>query len=604
MKKLLSSLTLLSKVVTILDEKEKKHFYWLSFAFFLVAIIETFGVILIIPFIKIVSEPEIIISNEKLNLIYNFFHFKNLRNFILTLGIIYFLYLIFSQAFKAGVVYFQHRFIFSLEASISKRLLESYLRQTYSWFLDKHSGELGKGILSEVSETIHYSVTPLLTMISQSFLSIFLVSLVVFISPLVAVTTLLLLLVMNLIIFNKIKAWVKLIGANKVKYNKRRYTTVIEAFGAIKEIKLSGIEKTYSDKFINAANSFSKSNSNIQIVTTLPKFLLETISFGFLILVILYNLSSGKNLTEMLPLLSMFAFAAVRLIPAFQLIFASLNKINFSITGLDAISYSLSENKDLKTSMGISNKPKIINELSINNVDFIYPNSNRLALSKINLYVKSGSKIGIVGITGSGKTTLIDILLGLLKPTKGVISIDGVEIDKFGLRNWQNLIGYVPQNIFLADKTIAENIAFGCSIDEVDIERVKMVSKIACLHQFIVEELDEGYYTFIGERGVRLSGGQKQRIGIARALYGNPPLLVLDEATSALDNLTEKSIMESIAKNNIKITTIIIAHRLNTIKDCDCIYYIENGKIKSHGTYDDLLHKSKEFKKLANSLTV
>ena len=209
--------------------------------------------------------------------------------------------------------------------------------------------------------------------------------------------------------------------------------------------------------------------------------------------------------------------------------------------------------------------------------------------------------IGIAGGTGSGKTTLIDILLGLLKPTKGKISLDGVEIDEFRLRDWQNSIGYVPQNIFLADKTIAENIAFGLSIDEVNIERVKEVSKIACLHQFITEELDKGYYTSIGERGVRLSGGQKQRIGIARALYSNPSLLVLDEATSALDNLTEKLIMESIANNNKKVTTIIIAHRLNTIKNCDCIYYIENGKIKSHGTYNELL-KDNDFKLLANSI--
>ena len=182
--------------------------------------------------------------------------------------------------------------------------------------------------------------------------------------------------------------------------------------------------------------------------------------------------------------------------------------------------------------------------------------------------------------------------------------MDGVEIDEFRLRDWQNSIGYVPQNIFLADKTIAENIAFGLSIDEVNIERVMEVSKIACLHQFITEELDKGYYTSIGERGVRLSGGQKLRIGIARALYSNPPLLVLDEATSALDNLTEKLIMESIANNNKKVTTIIIAHRLNTIKNCDCIYYIENGEIKSYGTYDELSHKSKEFNKLASSLTV
>jgi ATP-binding cassette, subfamily B, bacterial PglK len=601
MKKLLDLFRLLNKVVSILEKKEKKRFYWLSFAFFLVAIIETFGVILIIPFIKIVSNPEIINSSDELNLIYNFLNFKNTKSFMFFLGISYFLYLILSQTFKAGIMYSQLRFIYRIEASISKRLLESYLRQAYSWFLDKHSGEISKGILSEVSETMHYSVTPLLTMISQSFLSIFIAILIILVNPLVAISTLLLLLILNLIIFNKIKNWIKLIGANKVKYNQRRYTTVIEAFGAIKEIKLSGIEKIYSNKFSSAADDFSKANSNVQIVSNLPKYFLEAISFGFLILFILYNLSLGNNLTDVLPILSMFAFAALRLIPAIQQIFASLNKINFSKIGLEGILYSLNENKNLKISKGSSNRLQIIDKLEIKNLDFIYPNSKRAALNKINLCIQSGAKIGIVGSTGSGKTTLIDILLGLLKPIKGEISVDGVEIGEFRSRDWQNSIGYVPQSIFLSDKTIAENIAFGLSIEELDIDRVKEVSKVAILDQFITEELDEGYLTKVGERGVRLSGGQKQRIGIARALYNNPSLLVLDEGTSALDNITEKLIIESIADYSNNITTIIITHRLNTIKNCDCIYYLEKGVIKSHGTYEDLVSKSKEFKILASS---
>ena len=604
MKKLLSLLALLKKVISILDNKEKRFFYYLSSAFFFVAIIETFGVVLIIPFIEIASNPEIINSNYQLNLINDFFQFSNTNSFILFLGISYFFYLIFSQAFKAVIMYLQLRYTFSLESSISKRLLESYLRQTYSWFLDKHSGDMGKGILSEVAETIHYSLTPLLGMISQLFLTTLLIILIVLVNPLVALITLLFLLVLNLLIFNKVKNWIKLIGINKVKHNQRRYKTVVEAFGAIKEIKLSGIEKIYSNKFSSAANDFSTANSNVQIVSILPKYLLEALSFGFLILFILYNLSLGNNLTEVLPILSMFAFAALRLIPAFQQIFSSLNKINFSTKGLDDILYRLNENKDLKISKKTNNSLQIKNKIEINNLNFVYPNSNRIALNKINLSIQSGKKIGIVGSTGSGKTTLIDILLGLLKPTNGEISLDGNKISKLGLREWQNSIGYVPQNIFLSDKTIAENIAFGLSLEELDIERVKEVCKIASLHNFITEELEQNYFTEVGERGIRLSGGQRQRIGIARALYNNPSLLVLDEATSALDNLTEKVIIESIANHSKNITTIIIAHRLNTIKNCDCIYYLDKGEIKSYGTYEELILKSKEFKKLTTSLAV
>jgi ABC-type multidrug transport system fused ATPase/permease subunit len=604
MRKLSSLFKLLKKVVSILENREKKYFYFISFAFFLVAIVETFGVVLIIPFIEIASNQDIINSNYQLNLIYDFFQFNNLNNFILFLGVSYFLFLMFSQAFKAATMFLQLRFIFRIEASIGKRLLESYLRQTYSWFLDKHSGDMGKGVLSEVGETVRYSIIPLLSIISQLFLSIFLVTLIVLVNPIVAISSLLLLLLMYLIIFNKVKYWINSMGIDKVKFNKRRYKTVIEAFGAIKEIKLSGIEEIYSNKFSDAANDFSKVNSYVQIVSILPRYLLEAISFGFLILFIVYNLSQGSNLTEVLPVLAMFAFAALRLIPAFQIIFSGFNKINFSTKGLDDILFRLNENKNLKISKKTNNKLQIKNEIKIDDLDFIYPNSNRMALNKINLSIQSGEKIGIVGSTGSGKTTLIDVLLGLLNPTNGEISLDGNGISKLGLKKWQNSIGYVPQNIFLSDKTIAENIAFGLSKDELDIKRVKEVCKIANLHSFISEELEQKYFTEVGERGVRLSGGQRQRIGIARALYNNPSLLVLDEATSALDNITEKLIIESIANHFKSITTIIIAHRLNTIKNCDCIFYLENGKIKSYGTYDELIYKSKEFKKLATSRTL
>ena len=228
MKKLSGLLKLFKKVVSILENREKKYFYFISFAFFLVAIVETFGVVLIIPFIEIASNPDIINSNYQLNLIYDFFQFNNLNNFILFLGVSYFLFLMFSQAFKAATMYLQLRFIFRIEASIGKRLLESYLRQTYSWFLDKHSGDMGKGVLSEVGETVRYSIIPLLSIISQLFLSIFLVTLIILVNPLVAISTLLLLFLMYLIIFNKVKNWINSMGVNKVKFNNRRYKTVIE----------------------------------------------------------------------------------------------------------------------------------------------------------------------------------------------------------------------------------------------------------------------------------------------------------------------------------------------------------------------------------------
>tara|TARA_B100001113_G_scaffold328832_1_gene303287 strand:+ start:12 stop:758 length:747 start_codon:yes stop_codon:yes gene_type:complete len=243
-------------------------------------------------------------------------------------------------------------------------------------------------------------------------------------------------------------------------------------------------------------------------------------------------------------------------------------------------------------------KFKIKKQISLENLSFSYSESNQLAIDEINISIPLSSKIGLVGYTGSGKTTLVDLILGLLKPKSGKILIDNKELNVRNIREWQNSIGYVPQQIFLTDQTIAENIAFGLSLKELDMKKVKKASKMAKIDQFIAKELNEGYLTKVGERGVRLSGGQRQRIGIARALYNNPRLLILDEATSALDNVTEKEVMNEITNEFNNMTMIIIAHRLNTVRMCDCIFLLNDGKVMNSGTYDELIKSSSEFKRM------
>lgn len=598
MKTLKSLYQITNKIFSILTKAEKKNFIILILTSFIVAILEVFGVALIMPFISVASNPDLINQNDSLRIVYNYFNFSSANDFIVFLGLIYLFFLIFSQIFKAIVTFFQLRFIFMREASFSRRLLESYLKQPYSWFLDKHSGELGKSILSEVAEVIHYSVHPLLKLFSQSALALVLIILIVIVDPYVALITSLSLIFLNQFIFNRLKKGINDKGIEKVKSNKKRFKSVVEAFGAIKEIKLNGIEKVYTKRFNKSSKDFANTNSSIQIISHLPKYLLETFVFGFLILFIIISINNGLNISETLPTLTLFAFASLRLAPSAQQIFASMSKIHFANSGLDVILNQFNNDKELKLSVNHKNKLKILKSVNIKNLSFSYTESKNLALKNINISIPLGSKIGLVGYTGSGKTTLVDIFLGLLKPGQGDVFVDENKIDLSNIREWQNSIGYVPQQIYLSDQTIAENIAFGLSMDELNLNRVKKVAKIARIDEFISSELEEGYNTKVGERGVRLSGGQKQRIGIARALYNKPSLLILDEATSALDNITEKAVMDSITDEFKNLTMIIIAHRLNTVRMCNCIHLLNNGEIVSSGTYEQLLSSSNEFNEM------
>ena len=598
MKTLISLYNISKKILSVLTFNERKKFVLLGALSFIVAILEVFGVALIMPFISIISNPTIVSENDRLFKIYNYLNFDNTNDFIIFLGIVYLFYLVSSQIFKAIITFHQLKFIFMREASISRRLLESYLKQPYSWFLDKHSGDLGKSILSEVSEAIHYSIYPFLNLISQFALALTLIILIVIVDPFIALISTLFIFFLNHFIFNSLKEGISNKGELKVKSNKKRFTSVVEAFGAIKEIKLNGLENVYTQSFTNSAKKFAKTNTSIQIISIIPKYILETLTFGFLILFIIISIINGLNLNQTLPKLTLFAFAALRIVPSVQQIFAALSKIHFSQNGLHVILDQLNNLKDFKLTKKENNSLEILNSVNIKNLSFTYPKSNKTSLNNINISIPAGSKIGLVGFTGSGKTTLVDIILGLLKPNEGDIYVDNNKLNILNKRKWQNSIGYVPQQIYLTDKTISENIAFGMSADELSIEDVKKASKIARIHDFIINELENGYYTKVGERGVRLSGGQRQRIGIARALYNNPKLLILDEATSALDNITEKSVMNSISNEFENMTMIIIAHRLNTVRSCDCIYLLNEGKITSSGSYEELILKSKEFKKM------
>ena len=394
-----------------------------------------------------------------------------------------------------------------------------------------------------------------------------------------------------LIIFYSVSRFLNISGNKRLINNQLRFTTINEAFGAAKEVKLGGLEKSFINRFSNSAQIYAQTHASRMVISALPRYILEAIAFGGILLMILYIMSKTGSFNSTLPIVSLYVFAGYRLMPAIQQIYEAFTQLTFIRPSLDKLCEDLQNLKSFN-----ENKDQEIlpfkKSINLRNIHFSYPNTPRITLSELNLSISAKSTVGIVGVTGSGKTTMIDIILGLLEPQKGTLEIDGKVVTKKNIRSWQSSIGYVPQQIFLSDDTIASNIAFGLETEDINQEAVEKASKIANLHEFVINELPKKYQTKIGERGVRLSGGQRQRIGIARALYHNPQLLILDEATSALDNQTEKAVMDAINNLGKNITIILIAHRLNTIKMCDKNYILENGKIKKEAKFEEIVNVS------------
>jgi ABC-type multidrug transport system fused ATPase/permease subunit len=320
------------------------------------------------------------------------------------------------------------------------------------------------------------------------------------------------------------------------------------------------------------------------------------VAFGGIIIVIIYYLVQTNNFINALPLISLYAFAGYRVLPALQKIYNSITLLRFMGPALDNLLQELKINQ-LKMTLKKGGSLPFKKSIRLKNIYYNYPNTKKLALKNINLEIFAHTTVGLVGTTGSGKTTIVDIILGLLDPQKGTLEIDGKIINNENKKSWQQTIGYVPQHIYLFDDTISSNIAFGINKENINQKSIERAAKVANLHEFIINDLPLGYKTIIGERGIRLSGGQRQRIGLARALYHNPKVLVLDEATSAMDNVTENSIMKEIYKLRKDTTIILIAHRLTTVKDCDVIFLLDKGKLKNQGTFQELIKRSKLFSK-------
>jgi len=586
------------QVLDLLNPRERVQALLLLGLIIIMAFLDMIGVASIMPFMAVLATPDLVQTNRYLATAYNFLGFSDRDSFMFFLGVAVFVTLVLSIGFKAFTMWAMLRFSRLREYSLTKRVVELYLHQPYEWFLNKHSSDLGKTVLAEIGQVVGGAMLPMMELIAQGCVVVALLCLLVITDPVLASVGGLGIGVAYSAIYAFLRRRVSKLGELRRESNRLRFETLAEAFGGIKEVKVAGLESRFVERFERPAYNFALTQGAAQAASQLPRFGMEVLAFGGILAVVLYLMRNSGGLQGTLPVVALYALAGYRLMPALQSLYVNFTALRFIGPTLDHLHKELMMLPPPPMRRDAAVPMRLDREIVLENIVYQYPRAVRPSLKDLNICIPARSTVGLVGATGSGKTTTVDIVLGLLQQQSGRLLVDGVEISSENRRDWQSSIGYVPQTIFLADDSVTANIAFGVAEHQVDHAAVERAARIANLHDFVVGGLPDGYRTSVGERGVRLSGGQRQRIGIARALYHRPSLLILDEATSALDNLTEQVVMEAVRNLGREITIILIAHRLTTVRECDRIFLLDEGRVAAVGSYRELVDSNEVFRNM------
>ena len=585
---------LLSKVNYIFDKKQKLQSVLLCIGLFVGALLELVGVSFITQLVTLISNPEKIHSNEIMQYCYDFFNMTSDRQFFLFVVIaLIFVYLI-KNLYLLWINYVQYTFVFNNQLRLSGRLIDCYLKKPYTYHLDNNSAEMVRNVMLDSERFFQMLLSVFLTL-SELLVSALLCVFLLIVDPVITISVAAILAVFTGLYLVLFKGKAKKYGKTNQIYDGKMHQSINQALGAVKDIKILHREKYFADSFLAYGKKKMTAVRNNNVLGQFPKYLIETVCIGTVLLVLVFKIYKGEDLNTMIPQLAAFAIAAFKLLPSVSKINNYANLIVFLKPSVDLIYRDIKDTEDMVNyeiadesgniieinDDGSQNKDTcyVADKISINNIVYRYPHTDRDVLNGISFEIPLGKSIGFIGESGSGKSTLADVILGILTPTSGTVMYGNMDVHKHPLK-WSKKLAYIPQSIFLCDDTIRNNVAFGIDEDKIDDEKVWKALREAQLEQFVKSQPD-GLDSMVGERGVRISGGQRQRIGIARALYDNPEILVLDEATSALDTGTESAVMEAIDKLSGTMTLIIIAHRLTTIKNCDYVYKVENGNIYS-----------------------
>lgn len=556
------------KLLAITTRQEKKNFIILIFMSIFLSIIETVGISAIMPFITLASDPSKIVSNKYSKMVYDFFDFSTTTNFMIFFGLFLIGFYIFRATYSMLYNYILNKFAFGRFHAFAFRLFKNYTNLPYKRFVKRNSAELIKTIVNEASNLSFY-MQSLLLIFSEFFTVVLLYALLLLMDWKMTLVLTILLGAKVLFLLFFLKKRIEKEGLKRSIMQSKFYKILNETFGNFKIIKLIQNEEKLYSEFSNISYGYARANIVSNTLSQLPRLSLETIGFSVLIGIVVYVLFQYNDANFVLPIISMYALALYRILPALNRILSNYNTILFLSNSLDIVYSDLSYTPQTEGKDFIDFK----NKIELTNVSFEY-SKNKKVLENINIIINKGDKVAFVGESGSGKSTLVDLIIGLYKPLSGEIVIDDKKLTSDNVKSYRSKVGYIPQSIYLFDGTVGENVAFGYEYDK---EKIMEVLKKANIYDFLSSK--EGIDTLVGDGGIQLSGGQKQRIGIARALYSDPEILVLDEATSALDNETEAKIMDEIYETSQDKTLLIIAHRLSTIERCDRKIMLSNGKI-------------------------
>lgn len=585
---------ILKRTYALLSGRERFNFLLLIGLTVLMAILEMAAIGSVSPLLMVMANPEKIQRVAALSWLYAQLGFANSASFMIFLAVVAIAITFTTQCVAAIYTWVQVSYLQRRMYALTLRLVAHYLRQPYVFFLNRNSSDLSKNILVEARRVVSDVLTPLLGLIANVISTIAILLLLLAINLKITLISIAIFGGGYALVYALSRGEVLRLGRQHLSANKQRFKHVSEAFSGIKEIKLLGNERTMLSLFSVPAAEIEQVAVRIALIKQLPKHALHLIAFsGVIAIAILLIISRKGGMSSALPTLGVFAFASFRLMPKLQGVFTALTTIRHAAPVINSVYEELAGEGESAAfprtaTLGRPRTVTFNESLVLTDIRYSYPSAKVPSLRGVSLTIPANETIGFMGHTGSGKSTLADIILGLLSPQQGQITVDGQVLDRDNIRSWMDHIGYVPQHMFLADESVARNIAFGVPLKLIDHDSVRWAARIAKIDDFITQELSKGYDTEVGERGIRLSGGQRQRIGIARALYRNPRLLLLDEATSALDSLTEKAVMDDINKLAGSRTIIIIAHRLSTLHACSQIYELRSGKIARSGKYDDL----------------
>lgn len=590
---------LIKNLATILDAGERRRALLVLIIMIVAALLEVAGVASILPFIGVLTDPSLIERNVWLAYAYDGMGFANQRDFLVFLGAVVLVVFISSLAFRALTVYAIQRFALMRIHSIGLRLLRIYMAQPYEFFLNRNSSSLAKSLLSEVATVASSVLMPAMRALSGFIVSTAIVGVLVLVEPAASLLIAIVFVSSYLAVDLLTRTRVRRSGRMRVQANDDQYRIASEAIQGLKELRVLGREADYVERFRVPSRIYSRHQAIMLSTREMPFYVIQAIGFGAMLSFLLLGIVSGDDLSQTLPLISFFAFAGYRLLPAFQDVYRSVGQVRFALPALEQlVSDMRMQSEGVAVRKGTVTPLSFERVLKFEQVSFRYQGAENDTLADFSLSIPARGRIALVGSTGAGKSTVADLVLGLLLPTSGQVTVDGIPLTRDNVHAWQENLGYVPQQIYLSDDTVTANIAFGVPENEVDHASVERAARQAQIFEFIAG-LPSGFSTRIGERGARLSGGQRQRLGIARALYRNPSVVVFDEATSALDNQTEAAVMDAIEQLGKEKTVLLVAHRFTSIMSCELVCHINQGSVAGFGHYDELLANSAMFRELA-----